>query len=143
MWPTIWRPHATKVRRRPVAWHDIRHPGEAVQVRDSTVRMAKIGQTFMDMLMENQWCGGMSHVLDVWDEHARTYLEDIITAIEQAPKKLVKVRAGYILDERLKIHDPRIESWRAFAQRGSSQKLDPSREFAPTFSEKWMLSLNV
>jgi len=102
-----------------------------------------MGRTFLDMLQKPELCGGMSHVLDVWEEHAPVHLEDIVGAVDGATSKLVKSRAGYILKERLKIDHPIIESWKTLGQRGSSGKLDPSKEFAPTFSETWAISLNV
>lgn len=81
--------------------------------------------------------------MDVWEDHATSWLDDIIEAISVHPKKIVKVRAGYILEEKQKISDQRIDLWRAFAQRGSSRKLDPDSPYMPKWSENWMISLNV
>ena len=85
----------------------------------------------------------MAHVLEVWEEHAPTYLEDIVAAVDRTKKPLLKSRAGYILQERLKLSHPTIERWKELGQRGGSRKLDPSADFASTFSETWMISLNV
>ena len=71
------------------------------------------------------------------------WIGQIISAVEEENASIVKVRAGYILSERLGIADPRIEAWKAFAQRGGSRKLDPDAPYAPVFSGAWMLSLNV
>ena len=85
----------------------------------------------------------MSHVLDVYDEHAATWLSEIVDSIDLAGSKIVKCRAGYILEERLGLEHKKINSWKKFAQRGGSRKLDPTKKFAPRFSESWMISLNV
>jgi len=108
-----------------------------------TIRVATLGQTFVDMLLRPNWCGGIKAVLAVWERTAAQYLEDIIPAIETAPKKLIKVRAGYILDERLGIRHEKIEGWQQFAQRGGSQVLNPDKPYTAPFSEKWMLSINL
>lgn len=135
--------HPSRVRGRAVHIHESKAAGASMKNRGSDVRLSTIGQTFLDMLQEPGLCGGMAHVLDVWEEHAQTYLDDIVAAVDTATSGLVKSRAGYILEERLGLHHRDIERWKAFGQRGSSRKLDPAKAFAPTFSETWMISLNV
>ena len=82
-------------------------------------------------------------MLDVWEEHAETYFDEIVAAINTAKSGLAKSRAGYILEERLGLHHRDIESWKMCAQRGGSRKLDPSKKFAQIYSKKWMISLNA
>lgn len=130
------------VRGRPVLVHDTRHPG-TWEASGRFIRIASVGQTFLDTVSRPAWCGGMAHVLEIWEREAQAHLDAIIVAVDAAPAKLPKVRAGYILDEMLGVSDPRVLAWRAFAQRGSSQKLDPEKPYAPTYSEAWMLSLNA
>jgi predicted transcriptional regulator of viral defense system len=105
--------------------------------------MSTIGQTFLDTLDNPERCGGIAHVLDIWSQHARTYLEEIIDRIERTEKPILKIRAGYILEEHLGLSEARVETWVQMAQRGSSRVLNPGKPFASIFSEKWMLSLNV
>ncbi len=131
-----------KVRGRDILVHETKYLGE-FQHLGQTVRISTYGQMFLDMVVRPSWCGGMRHVLGVWEREAPFYLDEIIKAVERCPIKLPKVRAGYILNEVLKITDERVEAWTAYAQRGSSQKLDPENEFSSNFSEKWMLSLNA
>lgn len=135
--------HPHRVRRRDVAIYESKTAGAFIANRGTDIRLSTVGQTFLDMLQRPDLCGGMSHVLDVWAEHASTFLDEIASTIDQTPKALIKSRAGYILEERLGLHHPCIERWKAFGQRGGSRKLDPTREFAPVFSETWMISLNV
>lgn len=135
--------HPDQVRRRPVEVLQTKQSGASLVSRSDGVRVATVGQTFLDTLLRPDLCGGMGHVLDVWAEHAAAYLGDVVAAVEAAPTAIAKVRAGHILHERLGLTHPAVEGWKALAQRGGSRVLDPDRPFAPTFSETWMLSLNV
>ncbi len=134
------------LRKRDLAVFEPGYFGRSVDIPDSHARIATVGQTFRDMLHEPALCGGMSHVLEVWDDHAATYLDEIIEALNAPELKTTKiafVRAGYILSERLQVQDARVDAWAQFAERGGSRKLDPEKPFEPQFSERWMLSLNV
>jgi predicted transcriptional regulator of viral defense system len=133
----------SRIRRRPVVVHETSHPAEPTQVSGERTRITDIGRTFADMLDMPALCGGMRHVLDVWDRHARDWTDAIIAAVDTLDSKIAKVRAGYILSERLGQNDPRITAWAAHAQRGGSRKLDPDGDYQPRFSERWMISLNV
>lgn len=135
--------HPRKIRGRNLTVKKTKFPGTARQVRGSNVRVASIGQVFLDMLDDPELCGGMSHVVEVWEQHAKTYLKEISQRIEDAGTGIVKVRAGYILSERMNIKSEFINGWEAYAQRGGSRRLDPDRDYAPNFSEKWMISINA
>jgi len=139
----VYTKHPGEVRNRKIRVLTTRYPGHSQPLRGSFARIATIGQTFADTLMEPALCGGMPHILDIWREHASLFLEEIIAAIEHTRTDIAKVRAGYILDEMLGIKDNRVDAWQRFTKRGSSQVLDPAKDFAPTYSEKWMLSVNV
>ena len=132
------------LRGRKIATGRVKTLGNWITVRGTHIRLATVGQTILDMIDRPDLCGGMGHVRDVWIEHTQNYLEEVVAAVDRSDSPIVKVRAGYLLDEQLRISkDPRIEAWTRFAQRGSSRVLDPSKPFASTYSEKWMLSLNV
>lgn len=135
--------HPPRVRRRTIRMYESKTAGAFLRNRGTETRLSTIGQTFLDMLQKPELCGGMSHILDVWEEHAKTYLDEIVEAVDTAASGLVKSRAGYILEERLDLHHPGVEHWKKFGQRGSSRRLDPAKAFAPTFSETWMISLNA
>jgi predicted transcriptional regulator of viral defense system len=131
------------IRRRPVVVHVSSHPWTPSPVSGEETRITSIGQTFADMLTEPSLCGGMHHVLDVWENEASQWVQEITAAIDQLDVKIVKVRAGYILSEVMDIDHPALHNWEKFAQRGGSRKLDPDAEYASEFSERWMISINV
>ena len=142
--PVLNRPGFNEtIRRRPVIVHVSSHPWTPSSVSDEQTRITSIGQTFSDMLTEPGLCGGIRHVLDVWEKEAEPWVEEIIKAVDQLDSKIAKVRAGYILTEVMDIDHPTIHNWKQYAQRGGSRKLDPDAEYAPVFSEKWMISINV
>ena len=132
-----------KIRRRPIVLHASSHPWTPSPVRGEETRITSIGQTFADMLNEPLLCGGMHHVLDIWENEAEQWLSEIVVAIDHLESKIAKVRAGYILSEVMDIDHPALHKWEQFAQRGGSRKLDPDAEYAPEFSERWMISINV
>lgn len=134
---------ADTLRGRPVLVHETRRPAAFVTLEDGRTRVATVGDTLVAALAEPGFFGGMGEALKVWDVHAGAYLEAVIAAVDRIDVKIVKVRAGYILTERLGLADPRIDAWRAYAQRGGSRRLDPDAPYRPTFSEAWMISLNV
>ncbi len=82
-------------------------------------------------------------MIDIWREHATRHVDEIITSVNTSAEKILRVRAGYLLEEVLGINDHRISAWAADAQRGSSRKLDSATAYENRFSEKWMLSINV
>lgn len=132
-----------KLRGRAIAFHTTKYLAETRPIRGSFARIAAIGDVFVQMLDDPTLCGGMSHVIEVWANEAKPYLEDIIKATDRHHSGIVKVRAAYLLETLFSLKDSRIDAWQQFAQRGSSRKLDPTRPYLPTYSEKWMLSLNV
>ena len=134
--------HPKHVRQRSVELHSSRQFGNSMEDRNSFARVTSVGQTFLDMLRRPALCGGMAHVLDVWEEHARSHMAEIVAVVDNA-ESIIKCRAGHIIEERLNISEPRVAAWRKFAQRGGSRRLDPGSPYIPDWSETWMISLNA
>ncbi|HRJ53090.1 MAG TPA: hypothetical protein PLE99_09995 [Candidatus Thiothrix moscowensis] len=59
------------------------------------IRVAPIGRTFLDMLQEPGYCGGFSHVLEVFTEYAGDYLPVILKTIDKEGQVIDKVRGVY------------------------------------------------
>ncbi len=141
--PPLQRTKLEKIEKTQIHRFCSKHLGAYKNVRDRSIRVATIGRTFLEMLRNPELCGGINHVLKTFDEHAQDYLRLITDEIDNNGNSIDKVRAGYILDERLSIANGVIERWIEYVQRGGSRKLDASSEYIPQWSDKWCLSLNV
>lgn len=141
--PLLTRIRIDKIGKNSVQHHSSIHMGAYRSVKDRNLRVSTIGRTFLDMLKKPDLCGGISHVLDIYREHAERYLKLMIDELDQHGRPIDKVRAGYILEEICGISHERIERWQQFAARGGSRKLDPGEEYSPSFSEKWCISINA
>ena len=141
--PKLVQPRMQKINKTEIHCFNSKHLGAFKNVRERSLRVATIGRTFLEMLKNPELCGGINHVIDVFEEHAKVYKQPIENDIDRNGSAIDKVRAGYILNELLEIDDEIIEKWNSFAQRGGSRKLDPTAEYAPVWSEKWQISLNV
>jgi len=141
--PALSKPRFDKIERHVVKVYSSSHLGAFIAIRDRALRVATLGRTFLDMLREPDLCGGIYHILEVFEAHAATYLRLITDEIEQHGTKIDKVRAGYILDERLGLTSSALERWQADMQRGGSRKLYAKGEYSPRFSERWGLSINI
>ena len=135
--------HPEVVRGRRIRVFESKNSGTSVNSSDTAKRVATIGQTFLDMLQQPQLCGGMPHILDVFDEHGEYWFNEIVSSVDSSDSSLVKSRAGYILEERLELRHSKIEAWKSLVQRGGSRKLDPTKAYVAVHSETWCISLNV
>lgn len=141
--PKLEKIKIESIKSRSVHTFSSNTPGKFKKMGDN-LRVSKIGRTFLDMLRQPQLCGGINHVIEVFTNHAETYLQFIIDEIEKDGKPIDKVRAGYILEEECNIQHDIFEQWRQFKQRGSSRKLNASSDFDATkISTNWDLSINV
>ena len=132
-----------KLGRNTVYCHRTKNAGGYQTVVDSPLRVAKIGRTFLDMLQKPELCGGIYHVIEVFQEYAERYINLVLPVIDKHGKIIDKMRAGYILEEQCNIKNNQIDQWQKLAQRGGSRKLDPTQEYSHIYSEKWCLSINV
>lgn len=141
--PRLLRPRITRLEHTNIEFHERSQLGAFRHVADTSMRVATLGRCFLDMLREPRWCGGVQHVLDVYRKEAGRYLKLIVDEIDRHGQPIDKVRAGFMLTEVCHLDSPTIEAWARFAQRGGSRKLDVDNEYAPVYSERWQLSINV
>jgi predicted transcriptional regulator of viral defense system len=141
--PGLRKLKMTKIHRKTINLHSTVNCDAGAYLSVQGRRVSTIGRTFLDMIREPDLCGGIYHVLEIYAEYANRYLRLIVDVIDRHGSKIDKVRAGYILDERLGLSSPTIDSWLEFAQRGGSRKLQANAPYSSQFSEKWCLSLNI
>lgn len=141
--PTLTKIRMEKIGKRIVNRHNSIHLGAYKNVKNKPLRVSTIGRTFFDMIRNPELCGGIHHVLEVYEEKAATYFRLIVDEISANGGSIDKVRAGYILNERLGLEFSDMNEWLTHAKRGGSRKLDPANEYMPVFSEKWCLSINT
>ena len=141
--PILKRQKFEKIGKTLIHFEEKSQMGAFRHVPDTSLRVATIGRVFLDMIREPHLCGGIQHVIDIYQKEANRYFQFIIDEINQHGKPIDKVRAGFLLDEICGLQSPALILWEAFAQRGGSRKLDMSGEYAPHHSERWKLSINV
>ena len=141
--PKLTFPKLHRIDRTEIQRYSTTHHGAYKNVSESSLRVSTIGRTFLDMLRSPLLCGGMAHVIEVWEEHASAYLKPIVSEIDRHGGPIEKVRAGYLLKEKLGLTDETIDGWKKFVSRGGSRKLDPSEPYVPKWSEYWCLSINI
>jgi predicted transcriptional regulator of viral defense system len=141
--PKLVRPDVLKIGQTSIQIHERSQMGAYRLVVGSSLRVATIGRTFLDMLREPALCGGWQHVIDIYRQEARRYLNLIVDEVNQHGHPIDKVRAGYVLSEVCGLESESFDDWQKCAQRGGSRKLDADGDYAPQYSERWKLSLNV
>ncbi len=141
--PKLTKIKISKINKKDIHIMNSSHLGAYRNVKDRALRVSTIGRTFLDMLRNPELCGGINHVLEIFENHAADYLDLIIDEIDQHGRPIDKVRAGYIIDEVLNLSSDRIDKWLSFVQRGGSRKLDSTQEYMPEHSAKWCISINT
>ena len=141
--PKLSRIALDKIDKYPVTRYSTTHLGAYKNIKGKKYRVSTIGRTFLDMVREPKYCGGMRHVIEIYREFANKYKNLIIDEADRHGNAIEKVRIGYLLEELCNLKDNKIDNWITFAQRGGSRKLDPNAEFNPNYSERWCISLNV
>lgn len=141
--PKLTQPKIARVGHTSIQFCERTQLGAFRLVSGSSLRVATIGRVFLDMLREPAWCGGIQHVVDIYRREAKRYLKLIVDEVDRHGQPIDKVRVGYLLSEVCQLDAPELMAWQQFAQRGGSRKLDAEGEYVPTYSERWLLSINV
>jgi AbiEi antitoxin C-terminal domain len=133
---------------KPIRWHELSRGSsmfgtEEYRPRGYPVRVTTPERTLLDGLLHPEWCGGFEKVLRAW-VHARDTLnlDALVALVDQFDVAVLRQRVGFILEE-LGLEHSQVAQWPARAKRGGSSRLVGSEPFAPTYSERWKLSINA
>jgi predicted transcriptional regulator of viral defense system len=146
----IVRGHAPeRLMGRQVFWHRLSkgsasHGGTAeYQPHGYPIRVTTPERTLLDGLMHPEWSGGIENVLRAWSMARDTLnLNALVDLVQMFDVTLLRQRVGFILEE-LGLRHPIVDQWPEQAKRGGSSRLFGGAPFAPTFSERWKISINV
>ncbi|MGI8855404.1 MAG: type IV toxin-antitoxin system AbiEi family antitoxin domain-containing protein [Thermomicrobiales bacterium] len=139
--------HPAQILGRPVRWTGTklaRYFGTyEYRPRGYPIRVTTAERTLLDGLLQPALSGGLTNVLKAWTA-ARDMLdlEALIAYVERFDINVLRQRVGFILEELTFTH-AQLDRWQAHASRGGSSKLSASEPYAPTFNERWNLSLNA
>jgi predicted transcriptional regulator of viral defense system len=131
----------------PVHWRQLapeRYFGAGIyQPYGFSLRATTPERTLLDVLQDPELGGGFENVLEAWSRAIDTFDLDLLIAyVERFDIGVLRQRVGFLLEE-LGISHPMLDRWRAGAQRGGSSKLVAANAYAPTYSERWNLSINA
>lgn len=125
-------------------WYHSLQQGFFKSIQGRPLRVSTIGQTYLDMVKKPDFCGGIRHVIEVFQEHGKTHLPLILHTVDTHGTQIAKIRTGYILSEICNLKDRTIDKWQEEeVQRGGSRKLDAANEYSSQYSERWCLSINI
>ncbi len=132
-WPVRW------IRVTPDRYFGFRE----YQPQGYPVRVTTPERTLVDGLQDPSLCGGFQNVLQAWVRaHDTLDLSALVEIVDRFDVGVLRQRVGFILDQ-LDLSHPAVEAWRTLAKRGGSSKLLGSEPYAPTYSERWSLSINA
>ena len=149
-WDGIPQPSVRKPARilgRPVQWRRIqpeRFFGIAeYQPLGYPLRYTTIERTLIDGLQDPDLSGGIANVLRAWVlARNRINVDVLVHDAERFGVGILRQRIGYILDQ-IGLRHRTVDQWRELSKRGGSSRLVASEPFAPSFDERWNLSLNA
>lgn len=141
--PQLQKMNCLKIDGLNLNKYSSRHLGAFKSIKGSSLRVSTIGRTFLDMVNDPKLCGGIRHVVDIYQNFGQQYSTLIINESEQHANLIEKTRIGYLLDELCNVKNDVLDKWAKNVKRGGSRKLDPNAEYSSQYSEKWCLSLNI
>ena len=138
-------PLLTRVNKRPLRYVTSKKFNPDFYTSTGGYNLATIGKTFLDMVDHPDFCGGIDHVIQCYENHGKNYSSQIINTANQFASKISKCRIGYLLEEMCGIENNKtLNKWaHEDAQRGGTRKLYAANNYSPNYSERWCISINI
>ena len=143
--PPIVRPDS--ILGTPVIWQVI--PSEHYlgfeddQPYGATLRVTTTERTLIDGLQRPDLTGGIENVFRAWVIAAPILdLNQVADIVDRLGDPVLSQRVGFVL-ERLGLTHPALDRWRVAAGRAASSRLVATEASAPSFDERWNLSINA
>src|SRR5690606_7430008 len=101
--PPYRRTSIQRIQGRPLNIWSSSRLDEAYQAAFKRVdgggrRVATLGRRFLDMVRSRDLCGGIYHVVEVFENEEPAHAEAIILELNQHGNKLEQARVGYLLE---------------------------------------------
>jgi predicted transcriptional regulator of viral defense system len=112
-------------------------------VQGSPIYVTDLERTLLDSLRFPDRSGGPMECLRMWKRAVpRLKLDVLIDYTKRFNQTLLRQRVGFLL-EHMQINHSILQDWARNSVRGSSAKLIANFDFAPIYSDRWNLSINV
>jgi hypothetical protein len=108
------------------------------------VKVQNIIDLFIDMIRSPQYCGGLQHVIRVYNHHLDIYFEKIVEKLEVSGSIIDRARFGFITEKHIFKTHILFTKWKAEQKnkRGGSRKLVSTLDFDSEFDPDWNISIN-
>jgi len=107
------------------------------------IYITDLERTLLDGLRCPGRSGDALEVLRMWKRAVTTVnLDTLIEYVSRFNQTLLRQRVGFLLEQLGSTHRI-LDEWATQSVRGSSARLIADRDFSPTFSKRWNLSINV
>jgi predicted transcriptional regulator of viral defense system len=112
-------------------------------VHGSPIYVTDLERTLLDGLRFPDRSGGGMETLRMWKRAVpKLRLDVLLDYTARFKQTLLRQRVGFLL-EHMQLTAPILEDWAKNSVRGSSARLIANLDFAPVYSERWNLSINV
>ena len=109
---------------------------------DGIIRVRTIEALFIDCLREPDLCGGLDHVIDIYEEYGENFSNKLIDYTDKNGSLIDKARVGFILEKFCEVQSNRFQFWKKQMIRGGSRTFYSKNSHSSWYDPEWCISLN-